>query len=183
MDQQFWNIRQKILVAVAIVSVTSLVIWRIPSGILLPATLLLSWMLLSLSLTDLRYMLLPDRLTLSLLWLGLISNAAGLLPSVQLAWAVSGAAVGYTSLFLLSRSYRFFAKKEGLGLGDAKLLAALGAWLGVYRLPTIILIASSIAIVMLLASWMFTGRDLSKPFPFGPTLAFAGWAVFLWQHG
>ena len=64
MDQPFWNIRQKILVAVAIVSVTSLVIWRIPSGILLPATLLLSWMLLSLSLTDLRYMLLPDILTL-----------------------------------------------------------------------------------------------------------------------
>lgn len=183
MDQPFCNARQKSLIAVAIVGVTLLVIWRIPSGMLLPATLLLSWILLFLSLTDLQHMLLPDKLTLSLLWLGLISNVTGLLPSVPLAWAVSGAAVGYTSLFLLSRGYRLVAKKEGLGLGDAKLLAALGAWLGVYPLPTVVLLASSVALVALLASWIFTGRDLNKFFPFGPALAFAGWAVFLWQHG
>ena len=183
MDQPFRNVRQKSLIAVATVGITLLVIWRIPLGMLLPAALLLSWMLLSLSLTDLQRMLLPDKLTLSLLWLGLISNVAGLLPSVPLAWAVSGAAVGYTSLFLLSRGYRLIAKKEGLGLGDAKLLAALGAWLGVYRLPTVILLASSVALIALLASWFFTGRDLNKPFPFGPALAFAGWTVFLWQHG
>ena len=183
MEQPFCSTRQKSLIVVATVGVTLLVIWRIPSGMLLPATLLLSWMLLFLSLTDLQHMLLPDKLTLSLLWLGLISNIAGLLPSVPTDRAIAGAAVGYTSLFLLSRGYRLIAKREGLGLGDAKLLAALGAWLGIDRLPVVILLASCLALTALLTSWIYTGRDPGKPFPFGPALAFAGWAVFLWQHG
>ncbi len=183
MDQPFRRAMQKSMMVVTTLSVTSLVIWRIPSGTLLPEALLLSWILLILSWTDLQHMLLPDKLTLSLLWLGLISNAAGLLPRVPLSEAVSGAAAGYTSLFLLSRGYRLIANKEGLGLGDAKLLAALGAWLGIHRLPIVMLFASSVAIVMLLASRILIGRELSKPFPFGPALALAGWAVFLWDYG
>lgn len=163
--------------------ITLLVVWRIPGGILLLLTLLLSWMLLGLAAIDLRSQLLPDRLTLTLLWLGLLSNALGLLPQLPLSEAVFGAVAGYCVLFLLSRGYRLLRGKEGLGLGDAKLLAALGAWLGVFWLPSLVMIASMVALTALVAARLLSGRSLRQPLPFGPALALAGWVLFLWENG
>ncbi|WP_158781828.1 A24 family peptidase [Pantoea sp. BAV 3049] len=163
--------------------VTLLVIWRIPGGILLLLTLLLSWLLLGLAAIDIHSLQLPDRLTLTLLWSGLLSNASGFLPVPPLTEAVFGAVAGYSALFLLSKGYRLLRGKEGLGRGDAKLLAALGAWLGIFWLPVLMLMASAVALIALVAARLLSGRSLQQPFPFGPALALAGWVLFLWQNG
>lgn len=145
----------------------------------LPAALLFSGVLLALITIDLRYLLLPDSLTLSLLWLGLLGNVAGVIPSPHLHEAVVGAASGYAGLALLSYGYRIVCNREGLGLGDAKLLAALGAWLGVFWLPWLLLIASLTSLLSLGVLQLTSGRSLREPFPFGAALAFAGWLLFL----
>lgn len=166
----------------ALLAVTLIVVWRMPVSLWLP-TLLLSWALLALSLVDIRSLLLPDKLTLSLLWLGLLVSTSGWLPGMTAEQAVYGAAAGYGALWLLSRGYRLLRSREGLGLGDAKLLAALGAWMGVERLPWIVLAASLIAAASLFIAWLTVGHALDTPFPFGPALSFAGWALFLWLYG
>lgn len=125
----------------------SLLVAAVLPARLLPASLLLSWILLALIIIDLRYLLLPDVLTLSLLWLGLLGNVADVISSALLTEAVLGAAAGFTVLALLAYGYRMVCKKEGLGLGDAKLLAALGAWLGVYWLPILVLMADRKSVV------------------------------------
>ncbi|MGB9098436.1 prepilin peptidase [Erwinia sp.] len=146
---------------------------------LLPASLLFSWVLLALIVIDLRYLLLPDILTLCLLWFGLLGNVAGLLPALPLQEAVLGAVAGYGVLALLSHGYRIVCHREGLGLGDAKLFAALGAWLGMFWLPWLLLIASLTSLISLGMLQLTSGRPLRDPFPFGAALAFTGWILFI----
>jgi len=163
------------------IPVTLLVIWRIPDDMLLQ-TLLLSGILLYLSMIDIRFLLLPDTLTLPLLWLGLLSSALGLLPKSQLNEVIFGAAAGYGVLLLLAKGYQLLRGQAGLGMGDAKLLAALGAWLGLYWLPWLLLIASAMALLVIIAARVVTGRPLNQPLAFGPPLALSGWLLFLWQY-
>jgi leader peptidase (prepilin peptidase)/N-methyltransferase len=145
------------------------------------AYLIFSWCLLTLSLIDLDHYLLPDDITLPLLWLGLLVSATGLgLPEVSLSDSVIGAAAGYLSLWSLFWAFLFATGKEGLGYGDFKLLAALGAWLGWQALLPILLLSSLTGAVIGLALIAFGGRERGAPLPFGPFLAVAGFSMLVW---
>ena len=134
--------------------------------------------LIALSGIDLRTQLLPDQLTLPLMWLGLIAAADSLYMPVKPA--LLGAMVGYVSLWSVWWVFKQLTGKEGMGHGDFKLLAALGAWCGLAGiLPIILLSALSGAIIG--SIWLaMKGRDRATPIPFGPYLAIAGWIVFMW---
>jgi prepilin signal peptidase PulO-like enzyme (type II secretory pathway) len=138
---------------------------------------LLGWGLLVLVAIDLECMLLPDQLTLGLLWAGLLFNVRPGFAALPLA--VCGAAAGYAFFWGVSRISAFWIKRDALGMGDAKLLAALGAWLGVAALPWVVLLAAFITLIgMLVLS--FVGRyGVAQRLPFGPGLAIAGFAVAL----
>lgn len=153
-----------------------------PCGLLLLVACLLCWMLLALALIDSRHFLLPDCLTLSLLWSGLLCHLTDVLPSVSLAQGVAGAALGYLLFWLLAWSYQLLRGREGLGRGDAKLLAAGGAWLGWQALPLLLLLASSLSIMAFMLARLLLKRSLSEKLPFGPALTVAIWLVFLWQN-
>ncbi|MDA0804027.1 MAG: prepilin peptidase [Proteobacteria bacterium] len=145
------------------------------------AYLIFAWCLLTLSLIDLNHYLLPDDITLPLLWLGLLVSATGLgLPEVSLSDSVVGAAAGYFSLWSLFWAFLFATGKEGLGYGDFKLLAALGAWLGWQALLPILLLSSLTGAVIGLALIAFGGRERGAPLPFGPFLAVAGFSMLVW---
>jgi len=142
------------------------------------AALLLTWALIALTMIDIDHQLLPDSITLPLLWLGLIVNAQGLL--VPLDDALWGAVFGYLSLWSVYWGFKLLTGKEGMGYGDFKLLAALGAWLGWQALPMIIILSSLVGAVIGIAMILLLGRDKNVPIPFGPYLAIAGWIVLLW---
>ena len=145
------------------------------------AYLIFAWCLLTASLIDLDHHLLPDDITLPLLWLGLLVAATGLgLPEVSLFDSVVGAAAGYLILWSLFWAFLFATGKEGLGYGDFKLLAALGAWLGWQALLPILLLSSLTGAVVGLALIAFGGRERSSPLPFGPFLAAAGFSMLVW---
>ncbi len=153
------------------------VIWRLGSDANGLAALLLAWTLVALSFIDFDTQILPDDLTLPLLWAGLLLNLYGLF--VPLADAVIGAVAGYLLLWLVYWGFRFATGKEGMGYGDFKLLAALGAWLGWMMLPIIILLASATGAVTGLLLILFRGHHRDKPIPFGPFLAVAGLIALL----
>ncbi len=142
------------------------------------AALALTWSLIALSIIDFDHQLLPDAITLPLLWLGLLLNVQGLF--VPLEDAVIGAAAGYLSLWIIFQGFRLLTGKEGMGYGDFKLLAALGAWLGWQYLLLIVLLSSVVGAVIGVALIVARGRDRSIPMPFGPYLAIAGWIALLW---
>jgi leader peptidase (prepilin peptidase)/N-methyltransferase len=149
-------------------------------GFTVPAlvSLLLLWVLIALTMIDIDTQLLPDSLTLPLLWLGLIANSSGLY--TDLSSAFWGAVAGYLSLWSVYWLFKLVTGKEGMGYGDFKLLAALGAWMGWQALPLIILLSSLVGAVIGLAGILILGRDKNIPIPFGPYLAIAGWIAFLW---
>jgi len=138
-----------------------------------------SAILLCLIFIDLEQQLLPDLLTLSLLWLGLIASLKNIFVTAELA--ILGAAVGYLSLWLVAQSYYFLTKREGLGLGDCKLLAALGAWLGWQTLPLLVLIAALLGILVSLSLVISKRAHLRTTFAFGPYLALAGWLLLVFD--
>ncbi|MDG9668248.1 A24 family peptidase [Hahella sp. CR1] len=140
----------------------------------------LSWTLLTLSLIDFDTQLLPDDLTLPLLWAGLLINIQGIF--APLSEAVIGAVIGYLALWSVYHLFRLLTGKEGMGYGDFKLLAALGAWLGWKMLPLIILLSSLVGAVIGLAMIITLGRDKNIPIPFGPYLAIAGWIAMIWGN-
>lgn len=127
---------------------------------------------------DARTTLLPDQLTLPLVWLGLLVNVPGTFTDLQSA--VIGAAAGYLVLWLVFHAFRLATGKEGMGYGDFKLLAALGAWMGWQALPVILLLASLVGAVVGVALILLRGRDRNIPIPFGPYLAAAGWLALIW---
>tara|TARA_A100001391_G_scaffold176518_2_gene139712 strand:- start:1947 stop:2816 length:870 start_codon:yes stop_codon:yes gene_type:complete len=159
--------------------VAALCAWRFGYGIWLVFTLYASFTLLALAVIDLDTTLLPDDLTYPLLWAGLLAALVGVSP-VPLPDAVIGAMAGYLSLWSLYWVFKLVTGKEGMGYGDFKLLAALGAWLGWQYLPLVILLSSLVGLVFAL-SMMATGAvKRGQGIPFGPYLAIAGWIALLW---
>lgn len=141
------------------------------------ALLVFVWFLMALSLIDAEHLLLPDDLTLPLLWLGLLANSLAWL--VPLHAALYGAVAGYLLLWVVSRVFRRLTGKDGIGEGDLKLLAALGAWLGWQALPLIIVLASLLGSLTGIVLIFFHQRDRHAAIPFGPFLAVAGCAALL----
>ncbi|WP_101675908.1 prepilin peptidase [Alloalcanivorax mobilis] len=159
--------------------VAALCAWRFGYGPWLPFTLFASFTLLALAVIDLDTTLLPDALTYPLLWAGLLAALLDLSP-VPLPEAVAGAMAGYLALWSLYWVFKLVTGKEGMGYGDFKLLAALGAWLGWQYLPLVILLSSVVGLVFALAM-MAGGRvKRGQGIPFGPYLAIAGWIALLW---
>ncbi len=146
-----------------------------PAGL---AALLFTAMLIAAAGIDARTTLLPDQLTLPLLWFGLACNYFGLFTDLESA--VLGAIAGYLSLWAIYHGYRLLTGKEGMGFGDFKLLAALGAWLGWQALPAILLLASLVGALVGISLILLRGRDRNIPIPFGPFLAAAGWMALIW---
>lgn len=144
--------------------------------------LLAAWIftafLITASAIDADTTLLPDQLTLPLLWLGLSVNSWGTFTDLQSA--VWGAIAGYLVLWLVYHGFRLLTGKEGMGYGDFKLLAALGAWMGWMMLPIIILISATVAAIVGLLLILLLGRDRNLPIPFGPYLAAAGWIALVY---
>lgn len=152
--------------------------WVLGWGPDLAAALLLGWALLVLAVIDFDHQLLPDQITLPLLWLGLIANFQWQLFATP-DQALYGAIAGYLSLWVVYQLFKFFTGKEGMGYGDFKLLAMLGAWLGWQRLPTIILLAAVVGSVISLTLIAAKRQGRDAPIPFGPFLAMAGWLTLL----
>ncbi|MVG15700.1 prepilin peptidase [Aeromonas jandaei] len=142
------------------------------------AALLLTWVLVALTFIDLDKMLLPDQLTLPLLWGGLLFNLIG--GFAPLADAVIGAMAGYLVLWSLYWAFKLLTGKEGMGYGDFKLLAALGAWLGWQALPIILLLSSLVGAIIGISLIALRKHHQGYPIPFGPYLAIAGWIALLW---
>ena len=141
-------------------------------------SLALSYSLLVLTGIDLHEKLLPDQITLPLLWLGLFANLSGTF--VPLGEAVIGAIAGYLSLWMVFWAFKLITGKEGMGYGDFKLLGALGAWMGWQMLPMVILLSTAVGAVVGIAGIIFAGRGRETQIAFGPFLAMAGWIAFVW---
>ncbi|PUA28971.1 MAG: prepilin peptidase [Cellvibrio sp. 79] len=142
------------------------------------AALVFTWSLIALTMIDFDTYLLPDDITLPLLWLGLIVNSFNAFS--DLPSALWGAIAGYLSLWSVYKLFKLLTGKEGMGYGDFKLLAALGAWMGWQMLPQIILLSSLVGAVIGISLIVVRGRDKNIPIPFGPYLAIAGWIAFVW---
>ncbi|GGC07981.1 type 4 prepilin-like proteins leader peptide-processing enzyme [Oxalicibacterium flavum] len=158
-------------------ALSALLVWRFGSGLAGLATLVFVWLLIAMSFIDIDTQLLPDDLTLPLLWLGLLVNLDGTF--VPLQEAVIGAAAGYLSLWSIYWLFKLVTGKEGMGHGDFKLLAALGAWLGWKMLPVIILLSSAVGAVVGIGLIVLARRGRDIPIPFGPYLAAAGLLALL----
>ena len=142
------------------------------------AMLVLTWGLLAMSLIDADHQILPDVLVLPLLWLGLILNSFGMF--VSLTDAFWGAVIGYMSLWSIFWLFKLVTGKEGMGYGDFKLLALLGAWGGWQVLPLTILLSSVVGAVLGVIILRLQRNSYSNPIPFGPYLAVAGWIALIW---
>ena len=140
--------------------------------------ILITWILVALTFIDIDHMLLPDQLTLPLVWLALIAAVMGI--TISPTDAIIGAACGYLSLWSVFWLFKLITGKEGMGYGDFKLLAVFGALLGWQPLLTIILLSSVVGAVIGIALLSIQGKDKATPIPFGPYLAIAGWVTLLW---
>jgi len=138
----------------------------------------ITWALVALTFIDIDHMLLPDQITLPLVWLALIAAVLGY--TVTPADAIIGAACGYLSLWSVFWLFKLLTGKEGMGYGDFKLLAVFGALLGWQSLLTIILLSSVVGAIIGIALLTIQGKDKATPIPFGPYLAIAGWITMLW---
>ena len=144
---------------------------------LIPA-LLLTWALVALSFIDFDHQLLPDDITLPFLWLGLLCNLFGLFTDIYSS--VIGAIAGYMILWLIYITFKILTGKEGMGHGDFKLLAMLGAWLGWQPLLVVILTSSLVGAIIGISMILMRRTDRGTQIPFGPYLAAAGWMTLLW---
>ena len=155
----------------------ALVAWKFGFGWQLVAALALTWILIAASGIDARTQLLPDQLTLPLLWIGLLISLLPLF--VDAPAAIIGAAIGYLSLWSVFWLFKLLTGKEGMGYGDFKLLGALGAWMGAYALLPIILLSSLIGAIVGGIVLSLSGKGRDTPIPFGPFIAAAGWVWFV----
>lgn len=157
---------------------SAVVAWQFGYSWLTLAMLLLTWGLLALSLIDADHQLLPDLIVLPLLWLGLILNSFGLLTTLE--DALFGAVFGYLALWSVFWLFKLLTGKEGMGYGDFKLLAMLGAWGGWQILPLTILLSSVVGAVLGVIILRLQRQGMGQPLPFGPYLAIAGWIAIIW---
>ncbi|MDD3450293.1 MAG: A24 family peptidase [Gammaproteobacteria bacterium] len=163
----------------AITALLSVVVaWRFGWSAALPAALLLTWALVALTVIDLDHQLLPDGITQPFLWLGLGLSLFGVF--VDPRSSIAGALAGYLSLWTVYWLFKLFTGKEGMGYGDFKLLALLGAWLGWQMLPLTILLSALVGAVVGVSLIALKRHEGGKPIPFGPYLAGAGWIALLW---
>ena len=147
--------------------------------------ILLTLYLIPITMIDYDHQLIPDSTVLPLVWIGLLMSLWHPLPGADTLFissrdAIVGAAAGYLSLWSVYQLFKLITGKEGMGYGDFKLLAALGAWLGWQALPIIILMSAVVGAVVGICLIVFRGRDRQVPIPFGPYLAAAGWITMLW---
>jgi leader peptidase (prepilin peptidase)/N-methyltransferase len=161
------------------------VAWHFGFGAAAACGLLVTWTLIALTGIDIDHQLLPDGITLPLMWAGLLAAvivgpSAGSPIPVSARDAIIGAASGYVSLWLVFHAFRLITGKEGMGYGDFKLFAALGAWLGWKLLPLVILLSAATGAVLGILMIVLRGRDRSAPMPFGPYLAAAGWIAMMY---
>ncbi|MFV8818243.1 prepilin peptidase [Haliea sp. E17] len=166
------------LVELATGLLTLALAWQFDVDLALLGAMLLTWALVTLSMIDFDTQLLPDDITLPLVWLGLAFNLNGTF--VSLHDAVIGAMAGYLLLWSVFWAFKILTGKEGMGYGDFKLLAALGAWLGWQSLPLIILLSSLVGAAVGVVLILLRRRGKDVPIPFGPYLAAAGWIALLW---
>lgn len=142
------------------------------------SAMVFSLMLMTMAFIDIDHQILPDSLTLPLMWLGLVLSLYDVyIPSQT---AIIGASLGYLSLWSVYWVFKLITKKEGMGYGDFKLLAALGAWLGWQALPSILLISALLGIIVAIVLRASKKLEVGSPISFGPYLALAGWIILLW---
>jgi leader peptidase (prepilin peptidase)/N-methyltransferase len=173
------------LVELATGLLSAWVAWHFGFGAPAACGLLVTWSLIALTGIDIDHQLLPDGITLPLLWAGLLAAVivgpiAGSPIPVSAHDAIIGAVSGYVSLWLVFHAFRLITGKEGMGYGDFKLFAALGAWLGWKLLPLVILLSAATGALLGILMIVLRGRDRSAPMPFGPYLAAAGWLAMMY---
>jgi leader peptidase (prepilin peptidase)/N-methyltransferase len=173
------------LVELATAVLSACVVWRFGWHWQSLAALAFTWALVALTVIDLDHQILPDVITLPLLWLGLLLSlawSAGTKPPIPVdpESAIIGAAAGYLSLWVVYWAFKLATGKEGMGYGDFKLLGAFGAWFGWQMLPLVILLSAFTGAVVGVALIVLRGRDRNIPIPFGPFLAAAGWIALVW---
>jgi len=161
------------------------VAWHFGLGISAACGLLITWSLIALTGIDIDHQLLPDNITLPLMWTGLLAAVAwgplaGAALPVSTREAIIGAAAGYGSLWVVFHAFKLITGKEGMGYGDFKLFAALGAWLGWKVLPLIIILSAATGAILGILMIALQGRDRRAPMPFGPYLAAAGWLAMMY---
>jgi len=159
-------------------ALAALMAWRFGYSAALAAALVYAWALLALTFIDYDTQLLPDDITLPLLWLGLLANTAGLFTDITSA--VLGGAAGYLVLWLVYWAFKLIARKEGMGYGDFKLLAAIGAWTGWQVLPFVIVLSAGLGAVIGSVALALSKRDAGSRIPFGPFLALGGIGALVW---
>jgi leader peptidase (prepilin peptidase)/N-methyltransferase len=163
------------------------VAWKYGYGWPTAAAIVLTWFLIALTFIDVDHQLLPDSLTLPLVWIGLLLSlwapeTGNVSVPVDVRSSIIGAIVGYLSLWSVYHLFRLLTGKDGMGYGDFKLFAALGAWLGWKMLLPIILFAAVVGAVVGIGLIAIQGRDRATPIAFGPFLAAAGWLVLMFGH-
>ncbi|MDA9983838.1 A24 family peptidase [Porticoccaceae bacterium] len=157
---------------------TAFIIFQFGLSLMAAYCLIFTWVLIALTGIDFREQLLPDQITLPLLWLGLFANLSGTF--VPLNEAVIGALAGYLSLWSVFWLFKLVTGKEGMGYGDFKLLAALGAWMGWQMLPLIIILSTFVGSLVGVVGLLMSTRERQVPMAFGPFLAMAGWIALIW---
>jgi len=158
--------------------ISALVAWKLGPTWEMALALPLSWSLICLSAIDIERQLLPDVITLPLLWLGLLLSLFNFF--TDSTSSILGAIAGYLSLWLVYQLFRVATGKQGMGHGDFKLLGLFGAWLGWQMLPLIVLLSSLVGAVVGILMIVLCKHDRTIPIPFGPYLAAAGWIAMLW---
>jgi leader peptidase (prepilin peptidase)/N-methyltransferase len=173
------------LVELTTALLSAFVAWHFGFGPNAACAILVTWALIALTGIDIDHQLLPDNITLPLMWAGLaaavvIGPMSGEALPVSPRDAIIGTMAGYLSLWLVFHAFRLATGKEGMGYGDFKLFAALGAWLGWKMLPLVILLAAGTGAVLGISMILLRGRDRAAPMPFGPYLAMAGWLAMMY---
>jgi leader peptidase (prepilin peptidase)/N-methyltransferase len=158
--------------------ISGYVAWRFGVSFITLSALLFCWALIALTFIDADTQLLPDQITQPLIWLGLLANLGGLFTDIQSS--VMGVVAGYFTLWTVYWLFKLVTGKEGMGYGDFKLLAAIGAWLGWQLLPVVILLSSLVGATVGVSLILFARHERSQPIPFGPYLAGGGIIALLW---
>ena len=172
------SIRYPVVEALTAV-LSALVAWKLGFGLAAAVLIVTTWTLIALTFIDIDKMLLPDQLTLPLLWLALLFSLSSS-AFVNPGQAIVGAAAGYLSLWSVYWLFKLLTGKEGMGYGDFKLLAVFGALLGWQQLPLIILLSSCVGAIVGVILLSVQGKNKATPIPFGPYIAAAGWIALLW---